>query len=347
MREMSIIQPFSALNLFLFIECYQKEILNYFAKHHDFSIRYHQKNTDLYYKAKRGKITQYFQHQSFRVGKGVLQQTGNYFKIAPFESINAFTGSRIWRICNFKYKYYATMDYRSCFDSIYTHAFTWMIERNIVDAKDAHNAHLFVTIDRILQNINGRSSNGVVVGPEFSRMMAELLLQHIDSKIYHALAKENILWDVDYVAFRYVDDIFLFANQPQIIEKIIAKYKLIGEQYLLRLNELKLVQGSTPCLPKEWLEKTRQLSDIIGTLFYQGKKSEYNRLPPEEQFLIKSDFISVDRLKDEIAALVKNYAKDKRTIVSFLLSTLLNNVSKKKDGYKLFGPKSGTIPRIV
>ena len=26
MREMSVIQPFSALNLFLFIECYQKEI---------------------------------------------------------------------------------------------------------------------------------------------------------------------------------------------------------------------------------------------------------------------------------------------------------------------------------
>ena len=29
MREMSVIQPFSAINLFLFIECYQKEILNY------------------------------------------------------------------------------------------------------------------------------------------------------------------------------------------------------------------------------------------------------------------------------------------------------------------------------
>ena len=29
-REMSIIQPFSAINLFLFLECYQKDILNFF-----------------------------------------------------------------------------------------------------------------------------------------------------------------------------------------------------------------------------------------------------------------------------------------------------------------------------
>lgn len=42
-REMSIIQPCSALNLFFFIDCYQKEILDYFEQHHEFSIRYHQK----------------------------------------------------------------------------------------------------------------------------------------------------------------------------------------------------------------------------------------------------------------------------------------------------------------
>lgn len=337
MREMSVIQPFSALNLFLFIECYQKEILNYFEKHHDYSIRYHKKSTDIYYKAKSGQITQYFQNQSFRVGRGVIQQAGNYFKIGPFESINSFADSRVWRMCNFKYKYYAKLDYKACFDSIYTHAFTWIIERNVVDAKDAYNSHLLVTIDRILQNINGRSSNGIVVGPEFSRMMAEVLLQHIDSEISVSLSKENIVYDVDYVAFRYVDDIFLFANQPQVIEQILSKYKTIGERYLLRLNELKLARGSTPCLPKEWLEKTRQLSDIIGNFFYQGKKSDYDKLPEDERFLVKTEFISVDRIKDEIAVLVKEHSEDKRTIVSFLLSTLLNNISKKKNGYTLFG----------
>lgn len=240
-------------------------------------------------------------------------------------------------MCNFKYKYYAKLDYKACFDSIYTHAFTWIIERNVVDAKAASNSHLFVTIDRILQNINGRSSNGIVVGPEFSRMMAEILLQHIDSEMCLSLEKDGICYNVDYVAFRYVDDIFLFANQSQILDQILAKYKTIAERYLLRLNELKLVKGTTPCLPKEWLGKTRQLSDIIGNFFFQGKKVDYEKLPEEERFLVKTDYISVDRLKDEIAVLVKQHSDDARTIVSFLLSTLLNNISKKKNGYSLFG----------
>ena len=119
MREMSIIQPVSALNLFLFIECYQKEILNYFEKYHNFSIRYHKKSTDLFYKSKSGKITQYFQEQVSRVGRGAIQQAANYFKIVPFESINSFADSRIWRMCNFKYRYYAKLDYKSCFATVY------------------------------------------------------------------------------------------------------------------------------------------------------------------------------------------------------------------------------------
>lgn len=336
-REMSIINPFSALNLFLFMECYQKDILDYFEKEHCFSIRYHKKNTALYYKSKSGKALEYFQTQINNVDRGIIQQTGTYFKIAPFESINTFTDSRIWRLCNFKYNVYAKMDYKSCFDSIYTHAYSWIIERNVIDAKNAHNSHLFITIDRILQNINGRSSNGIVVGPEFSRMIAELILQQIDKEVMFALSNEGIRYKKDYIVFRYVDDIFIFANEQSVLNQVIDKFKYCGEHYLLHLNELKLTKGETPWLPKEWLEKARKLSDIIGSFFFNGRKKEYDNLPEEDRFIVKTDFISVDRLKDEIAVLIKNYPEDQRTVVSFLLSALLNNISKKRDGYRLFG----------
>lgn len=336
MREMSVIQPLSALNLFLFMECYQKDILDFFNNTHCFSIRYHRKSKDLFYKSKSKQVTQYFQRQSSQLGKSVIQQTGNYFKISPFESINAFTDSRVWRMCNFKYKYYAKIDYKSCFDSIYTHAYSWIIERNVVDAKNAENPHLFMAIDRVLQNINGRSSNGILVGPEFSRMIAEVLLQQIDREVLLELSNEGILQGNDYSAFRYVDDIFIFANERKSLDMIIEKFRLIGERYLLRLNDLKLTKGETPCLPKEWLEKTRNISDIIANFFYQGKKADYDKLSEEKRFLVKRDFVSVDRIKDEIATLMKTYIYDKRTIVSFLLSTLLNNISKKKNGYTLF-----------
>lgn len=339
-REMSILNPISAINIFLFMECYQKEILDFFEKEHKFSIRYHKKNTNLYYKNKSKNSLEYFHSQFLNQNKNIIQQTGNYFKIAPFESINSFTDSRLWRICNFKFKLYAKIDYKSCFDSIYTHAYSWIIERNVIDAKNAKNSHLFLTIDRLLQNINGRSSNGVVVGPEFSRMIAEIMLQQIDNEVISELSNDGLKYKYDYIIFRYVDDIFVFANEQSTLNTIVEKFKFCAERYLLHINELKLSKGNTPWLPKEWLEKARKLSDFIGEFFYKGKKSEFEKLSEDKKFLVQSKYFCVDRLKDEIAVLIKTYSEDKRTVVSFLLSSLLNNISKKKDGYKLFDEKN-------
>ena len=55
-------------------------------------------------------------------------------------------------------------------------------------------------------------------------MMAEIFLQHIDNEILLELEKDGIFYKVDYAAFRYVDDIFLFSNQPQVLEQILSKY---------------------------------------------------------------------------------------------------------------------------
>jgi hypothetical protein len=334
LREMSVIQPVSVINLFLFIELYQKDILHYLSKHHFFSIRYHKKSTDLFYKKHSKQVTHYFSKQAKQLEKRTIQQMGNFYNIAPFESINSFTDSRKWRLCNFNYKYYARIDYKSCFDSIYSHVYKWIIERITVDSKDANNSNLFIEIDRILQNINGRSSNGLIVGPEFSRMIAEILLQHIDNKVLISLSKSKIIVNKDYMVFRYVDDIFLFANSQENIEVIINTFKKISSNYLLKLNDLKLIKGETPCLPKGWLEKTRKLTDVLDNIFL--KDIEYNQLPENEKYIVKTEHIKVDRIKDEVIVLMKEFPEDRRTIVSFLLSALLNNISRKKDDYKLF-----------
>lgn len=122
-REMSLIQPLSVLNIYLFLECYQKELLVLLKENSVFSLRYHRKNNDLYYKRRINKIAEYYQSTSKIVDKGVLQQTGAFFKIYKFNSISSFTGSHIWQQLNFKYSNFARMDYKSCFDSIYTHAY--------------------------------------------------------------------------------------------------------------------------------------------------------------------------------------------------------------------------------
>ena len=333
-REINLMQPISALNIYFFIECYQKEILSCLENNNSFSLRYHRKNNDLFYKRKSNRATEYFAKTSRKIDKSVLQQTGAYFKIHKFNSVSSFTNSKLWQQCNFKYKYFAKIDYKSCFDSIYTHAYKWIIERNTVDSKEAKNSNLFIVIDRILQNINGKSSNGVVVGPEFSRMIAEILLQQVDKETLQNLQNKRLSSLKDFRIFRYVDDIYIFANTPIVIDEIIKTIELTAHKYLLRLNELKYFTTETPVVLNNWIDKARVFADKISELFF--KKKELHERKDGIDFLVKNGYISLDRFKNEFSILMTSFPKDRRFIVSYVLSTLLNNFASKKDGYKLF-----------
>lgn len=332
-REINLVQPISALNIYFFVECYQKEILDCLENNKCFSLRYHRKNNDLYYKRKTNRQTEYFVKTSKKMDKSILQQTGAYFKLYKFNSVSSFTNSKLWKQCNFKYKYFAKVDYKSCFPSIYTHTYKWIIERNTIDSKDAKNSNLFIIIDRILQNINGKSSNGIIVGPEFSRMIAEILLQNVDKEVLQNLQDKGLLLKKDFRIFRYVDDIYIFANSPVDIDNIINIIESTAQKYLLHLNELKSYTTQTPVIMNDWLYKTRIFSDKVADLFY--KKSELYE-SQSINYLVKNRYISLDRLENEFTLLMNEFTKGRRFIVSYILSTLLNNISSKKDGFKLF-----------
>ena len=334
-RELNLVQPLSAMNIYFFVECYQKELLDILSNNACFSLRYHRKNSDLFYRRKSRKIVDYFEKISQNVDRAILQQTGAYFKIHKFNSVSSFTNSRLWQQCNFKYRNFAKIDYKSCFDSIYTHAYKWCIEKDTVDSKEASNANLHIVIDRVLQNINGRSSNGLIVGPEFSRMIAEVLLQEIDVEVKHNLAAQGLNAGADYRVFRYVDDIYIFSHTQAHTDLIIKTIERAAQKYLLKFNEFKYLKAYTPVVLSSWLGKARALSDRISALFY--RKQELHDMA-EKKPLLKSGYISVDRIKDDFIYLVNEFPKEQRYIVSFMLSTLLNNISNKKDGYALFEP---------
>lgn len=334
-RELNLVQPLSAMNIYFFVECYQKELLDILSNNACFSLRYHRKNSDLFYRRKSKKIVDYFEKISQKVDRAILQQTGAYFKIHKFNSVSSFTNSRLWQQCNFKYRNFSKIDYKSCFDSIYTHAYKWCIEKDTVDSKEASNANLHIVIDRVLQNINGRSSNGLIVGPEFSRMIAEVLLQQIDVEVKHNLAAQGLNAGTDYRVFRYVDDIYIFSHTQAHTDLIIKTIERAAQKYLLKFNEFKYLKAYTPVVLSSWLGKARALSDRISALFY--RKQELHDMA-EKKPLLKSGYISVDRIKDDFIYLVNEFPKEQRYIVSFMLSTLLNNISNKKDGYALFEP---------
>ena len=102
----------------------------------------------------------------------------------------------------------------------------------------------------------------------------------------------------------------------------------------MRLNELKYFTSETPEVLNNWIDKARLFADKISELFF--KKKDLHDRKDGIDFLVKNGYISLDRFKNEFSILMTSFPKDRRFIVSYVLSTLLNNIASKKDGYKLF-----------
>lgn len=332
-RELNVVQPVAALEIYLFISTFEKEILNCFENTSAFSIRYHAKNNDLIYKQKRKSIIQYFDKLSKDLDKGVIQQTGMYFDIKPFRSIIDFTNSDTWFDSNLKYKYFARLDYKACFESIYTHTYVWHISKDVNDSIGFKNGNLYTTIDRVMQNINARTSNGIIVGPEFSRLIAEILLQGIDFSVFNILLNEGLEKNSEYCVYRFVDDLFIFSKTEELLDKIINLYNENAKKYMLHLNEGKLVKEKFPYILSPWLQVVSDYaSEISNTLFYNQEERKGHAHAFKGSLLFKKK----SSLKRSFNDIICEYESNRKSIVSYALGTILNKFSSGRNVYKLF-----------
>ena len=109
-RELNVVQPIAALQLYYFVTIYQKELISLLNKKSIFSLRYHHKASNLYYKAKKKSITTYFNTTAKKLSRGVIEQTGMFFDLKPYKSISEFTSSDHWFDLNLRFNYYAKID---------------------------------------------------------------------------------------------------------------------------------------------------------------------------------------------------------------------------------------------
>ena len=343
-RVISLLQPLAAIELFVFISAYQKEMLALLQKNSVFSIRYHKKNNDLNYKSRNKNVIKYFVDLSQETGREIIEQTGMFFNIGPCASIKAFTSSETWLVLNSKYKYFIRTDYKACFDSIYTHTYNWIVGKDVNDTKEFKNGSIYTAIDQILMNINARTSNGIAVGPEFSRMVAELLLQTIDREVFNALLNKHIEQNENYNIYRYVDDIFIFADSEQLANEIVELYSCSARKYLLRLNESKQINSKIPFVLEKWLNETNISASRASALLFHSKEELRNPCNAEcifeekRKYMLKSkNFVSNKKIiMKQFNELICKYEGKEHAIVAYFLSMFLNTVGQDRDKYFIF-----------
>lgn len=207
----------------------------------------------------------------------------NYFTYGPMRLAHKIYDSEFLLDMEVKYKYMKKMDISKCFYNIYTHSIVWSTHSKNFAKNNTNEKTIFSNyFDRKMQISNFNETNGIVVGPEFSRIFAEIILQKIDNNIVNSLKiKHGLNLDENYCFYRYMDDFFVFSNDILILNKVQDVISTELSFFKLHLNSSKEFLSERP--------------------FYTNLTSLKNRIS-----IYIGDFIKINFKKDILFKLISN-----------------------------------------
>ena len=165
----------------------------------------------------------------------------SYFKYEKYDLVYKYFESGDNLRLEQKYPHMMFLDVTCCFYHIYTHSIAWAVKGKAI-AKGSTNKDTFENdFDHLMQHTNYNETNGIIVGPEISRIFAEIILQAVDLAIMRQL-KEQYRYSLghDYEIRRYVDDSYVYATSKEILEHIITAYQEQLAFYKMDINKSKL-----------------------------------------------------------------------------------------------------------
>jgi hypothetical protein len=183
------------------------------------------------------------------------------------------------------------LDISKCFFNIYTHSITWAVKDKAF-AKQHRNAYSFEgEFDSLMQKANYSETNGIVIGPEASRIFAEIILQDVDFRLKEALLLNNLQYGSDYTLRRYVDDYYIFANSDEQLDRVTDQLRIQLEVYKLFLNESKSTTFGRPFVSSLTLAREELhalISSFSSALDVDATSSIVKEVRKRQKMLLRS-----------------------------------------------------------
>ena len=293
---LSIVHPLAQMAVAEFYTIHANSLLNYCANSR-FSLR---RPTDV--ASPYGAVVTAEADEGLKLGLvEALREDGqpdvghlsSFFVYGKYNLLGKFMDSREFIRLESKFRFHRSADVSKCFYNIYTHSLSWSVKDKSF-AKDNRNYYSFENeFDKLMQICNYNETNGIVVGPEFSRIFAEIILQDVDSRVETELKQDKIFAGTDYDLRRYVDDYAIFANDKFILSKVEAAVKKHLESYKLFINERKVVDSERPFVSAITLARN-ELGPILRSI--QGRLSDIEKtseVAPDTVRFIRSQSKSI------------------------------------------------------
>jgi Reverse transcriptase (RNA-dependent DNA polymerase) len=315
-RQLSLMHPLAQLQNLKFLEKYDQEIISFFQTNSIFSIRFPNGINSIRFKPinKIKSEMNFLLNDKFELNNNESQKyLDSYFSKERYKKITDFYKSNQFKKLETKYSLLQKLDISNCFYNIYTHSIDWAyLGSKEYAKKNKQGTRLSSTLDKVMTTSNYGETNGILVGPEFSRIVAEIVLTRIDKLAYEKIKQNNLYYKKDYEIVRYIDDIFIFTNsysKAEIIKKI---YIQECHKFKLSINESKAFIETNPFLKQHiWVVKLKKYLKEYFLIFENHELlNKINVRRATNSFL------------EEIRSLIIEFENDKHSIVSFILSSL-------------------------
>jgi hypothetical protein len=267
-RTLSVIHPFCQ---FYFIELYEKydSLMLHLCSKSNISLRRISKVAKFFYSPDFVYSEDNHKNAELEVEPDILniesQYLKSYFTYYPIDLIYKFYDRNEFQRLEQRFNYLMEFDISKCFYHIYTHSVTWAVKDKESAKRNAREISFENSFDKLMQLANYNETNGIVVGPEISRIFAEIILQQVDLNVSKRL-EEHYKYGVDYEVRRYVDDYFVFSNDPKILETVKKEFQKELGFYKLYLNPTKSDIKAPPFITNVTVGK-RELQELLLSLY--------------------------------------------------------------------------------
>lgn len=264
-RELSVIHPRYQIELVGFYSKYYSMILDRCSLS-TFSLRSPTRVASRFYERELLKdLDELISDEVDHEENGVSPQSRfstSFFTYRKYNRLFQFFDSNEFLDIEKKFSRYLSLDVSKCFYNIYTHSIGWAVKDKKFSKSNSTTWSFENKFDVLMRNCNSGETNGILVGPEVSRIFSEIIFQRIDSNVKEKLENQSgARSTTDYIVKRYIDDIYIFTNSPQIEESIRALYQAELSKYKLYLNKSKNKQLKRPFYTN--------ISSSKDTLFYK------------------------------------------------------------------------------
>jgi hypothetical protein len=220
-RQLSLVHPRNQFKICKFYQDYET-LITYHCSMGSFSIRRPFKTgSTFFFRSPMADVNKY-KHNRVDTSELDLfaRNPASFFSYDGVDRLYKFFVSDEYGQLEKKYPHMLLMDVSKCFSSVYTHSMPWALKGTQHSKDNVKAASFGNDFDRLMQKMNFNETNGICVGPELSRIFAEIILAAVDAKVEAQLGLLNLKHGQDYDCRRYVDDYMVFCDTRENADRI-------------------------------------------------------------------------------------------------------------------------------